>query len=115
MYTFDLEGMGDTFEKVEVDEIDVAIKAGNGTRNPTNAGIRLGNQKYMYVSHDESDKTTQLSKRGGGGGAIAITNKAFIVAFYEKDLKQSDGQNQNGGDCEMQVLAMAKFLKQNYL
>ena len=71
---------------IEVDEVDCAIKAGNGIRNPCDAGIRLGGQKYMFVAHDSDDKTTQLSKRGGGGAAIAITNKAFIVAFYEKEL-----------------------------
>ena len=43
---------------VDVDEIDCAIQAGNGIRNPCQAGIRLGGKKYMFVAHDAGDKTT---------------------------------------------------------
>ena len=50
--------MGDSVQEVDVDEIDCAIKAGNGIRNPCDAGIRLGGQKYMFVAHDPTDKTT---------------------------------------------------------
>ena len=91
-YEFDLEALGDSVEKVMVDEVDCAIEAGKGNRNPGKAGIRLGGQKYMFVAHNSDDMTTQLSKRGGGGAAVAITNKAFIVALYEKENLQSDGK-----------------------
>ena len=47
----------------------------------------------MFVSHDAEDKSTQLSKKGGGGAAIALTNKAFIVALYEKEAMTSAGKN----------------------
>ena len=100
-YEFDLEALGDSVEKVMVDEVDCAIEAGKGNRNPGRAGIRLGGQKYMFVAHNADDMTTQLSKRGGGGAAIAITNKAFIVALYEKENMQSDGKFQTGSECEL--------------
>ena len=52
---------------------------------------------------------------GGGGAAIAITNKAFIVALWEKETMQSDGLVQSGTNCEMAVLAIANHLKKNDL
>ena len=86
LYKHPLEALDGSVTDVEVDEVDIAVQAGKGVRNPNEAGIRLGGQKYMFVAHDSGDMTTQLSKRGGGGGAIAITKKACIVAFYEKEL-----------------------------
>ena len=56
-YTHQLDSMEGTTD-VDVDEIDCAIQAGNGIRNPCQAGIRLGGKKYMFVAHDAGDKTT---------------------------------------------------------
>ena len=114
-YDFDLDDGFGTVEKIKVDEIDCAIEAGKGNRNPGRAGIRLGKQKYMLTVHSSDDMTTQLKKMGGGGAAIAITNKAFIVGLWEKETMQSDGLVQSGTNCEMAVLAIANHLKKNDL
>ena len=50
---------------------------------------------------------------GGGGAAIAITNKAVIVAFYEKTLMTSAKLNQCGPDTELAVLSIANHMKKN--
>ena len=69
----------------------------------------------MLTVHSSDDMTTQLKKMGGGGAAIAITNKAFIVGLWEKETMQSDGLVQSGTNCEMAVLAIANHLKKNDL
>ena len=52
---------------------------------------------------------------GGGGAAVAITNKALIVGLWEKETMQSDGLVQSGTNCEMAVLSIANHLKKNDL
>jgi len=69
-YEFPLEDMAGNITNVAVDEIQCAIKASGGNRNPSEAGIRLGNEKYMFVAYDDANKVVQLSKRGGGGAAM---------------------------------------------
>ena len=40
---------------VPVNEVEIAKKVGGeGTRNPSDAGIRLGNHKFMFVRFDET-------------------------------------------------------------
>lgn len=75
---------------VQVDEFQCALLAADGNRNPSEAGIRMGNQKYMFVAKDDTTGVVILSKRGGGGAALAKTNTALIIAFYEKDKPTSD-------------------------
>ena len=53
-YEFPLEGMDGSVKNVTVDEIQAAIKAGEGVRNPTEAGIRLGNENFMFDTFDET-------------------------------------------------------------
>ncbi len=60
------------------------MKAASGDRNPSEAGIRIGGEKYMFVSYEESTGCTQLSKRGGGC-ALAKTYTGIVMATYTKD------------------------------
>ena len=84
-YTFTIEGMSAAdSKKVEVDEFQNCLKASDGNRNPSEAGIRIGGEKYMFVSHEDSTKCTQLSKRGGGA-ALCKTNTGIVMATYTKD------------------------------
>ena len=86
-----IEGMSAADTKtVQVDEFQCALLAADGNRNPSEAGIRMGNQKYMFVAKDDTTGVVILSKRGGGGAALAKTNTALIIAFYEKDKPTSD-------------------------
>jgi hypothetical protein len=70
---------------VAVDEFDICLKAAAGNRNPSDAGIRIGGEKYMFVSFEEDVGCVQLSKRGGGGAALAKTYTAIVMATYGKD------------------------------
>jgi hypothetical protein len=88
-------------------------KSANDKRDFGPAGIRLGNQKYMFVSRDDNTGCTQLSKRGGGGAALMLTNTAIVIAFYEKEKPFTSGGNgvQTAGACAEQVIGMANYLK----
>jgi len=109
--SFTVEGMTAADTKThQVDEFQCALKAADGNRNPSEAGIILGGEKYMFTSNN--DGLTQLSRRGGGGASLMKTNTALVIAFWKKDKPFTGGKNgvQNAGDCAMQVEAMAKYL-----
>ena len=89
--------MDGSIKNVTVNEIECAIKAAEGVRNPTEAGVRLGNEKYMFVTFDETSGVAQLSKRGGGGAAIAKTATAVVIAFWIKDAPTSTKGVQTAG------------------
>ena len=89
-YTFTVEGMtAADSKKVEVDEFQNILKASLGDRNPSDAGIRIGGEKYMFVSHEDTTKCTQLSKRGGGA-ALCRTNTGIVMAVFTKDKPTND-------------------------
>ena len=73
----------------------------------------MGNQKFMFVAKDDVTGVVILSKRGGGGAAIAKTNTALLIAFYEKDKPSSDPKFvQTAGICAQQVADMCAYLKE---
>ena len=112
-YDFVVEGMCESENQtVTINEIDAATKVANGDRKPCGAaGIRLGNQKFMLIAHDDTTKTTQCSKSGGGGACLANLKDATVIAFWEKEGKMSDGQPQTTAHCAEQVAVMTAFLK----
>ena len=69
---------------VKVDEFQNCLKAADGERNPSEAGIRIGGEKYMFVTREDATGCVQLSKRGGGA-ALCKTNTAIVMATYTKD------------------------------
>ena len=89
-YQHDIEDMAGNVVPCTVNEVEIAKKVGDGQRNPCDAGIRLGNAKYMFRAFDETLGGTQLSKMGGDGGAIANSKTATIIAFVSKDGNRSD-------------------------
>ena len=98
---------------VHVVEWDAAKKAGEGERKPCgDAGMRLGEKKYMFVNHDEETKVTQLSCMGGGA-AIYNINGASIIAIYEKNITSSDGAAQSAARCAEQVGIMGAYLAES--
>ena len=107
-----IEGMSAADTKtVDVDEFQCALQAADGNRNPSEAGIRMGNQKFMFVAKDEGTGVVILSKRGGGGAAVCKTNTALLIAFYEKDKPTSDPKIvQTAGICAQQVADMCAYL-----
>jgi hypothetical protein len=110
-----IEGMSDADTKtIDVNEFDCALKAAGGDRNPSEAGIRMGERKYMMVTSVDVpgyEKLTQLSVRGGGGAALMKTKSALVIALYTKDKPTSNPKIvQSNGGCSEQVEAMAKYL-----
>ena len=87
-YDFTLEGLGDESSVVKVQEFKIADEVSKGNRNPSEAGIRLCGQKFMFKAHDEG--VTDMSKGGGGGGSVGRTKTAIIIAIYEKDTMMSN-------------------------
>ena len=73
-YDFDLDDGFGTVEKVAVDEFKCAMGASEGNRNPSPAGVRMANKKFMLNKHEaESPQVAYLILMGGGGACICKT------------------------------------------
>ena len=93
---------------------------GGDRKGGQECGIRICNQKYMFLRNDEKDgvKFCVLGRAGGGGAVVAKTNKALLVGVWGKDntgqnaaaVTMSNGKVQNTGDCEKVVMNTAKTL-----
>lgn len=110
-YDYPQEDMAGNVTNIPVDEIQCAIKAAEGIRNPSDAGIRLGNEKYMFVAFDDTTNTVQLSRKGGGAAIMKI-NSCMVIAFFVKDQAKETGGVQTLGECAEQVTAMGSYLKE---
>ena len=98
-------------KKVNVNEFDCALKAAQGNRKPSEAGIRMCNQKYMLIQHNPDSSSAYLGREGGGGACVAKTDKALVIAIYDKKAEMSNKRLQNPGDCNDLVERMVEFLK----
>ena len=89
-------------------------KAANGDRKGgQECGLRICNTKYMFirnVSTKEGINYCTMSCKGGGA-CVAKTSKTLLIGTWNKELKMSNSQNQNTGDCEKNVLGVANILK----
>ena len=85
--------------------------AAGGNRKPSAAGIRIGNEKYVFVKHDAEFGSTYMTRQGGGGAVAARTKEGVVIGFWNKDETMNPGGNQNAADCGMQVENMAELLK----
>ena len=108
-YDHPTEEMDGTVVNVKVNELQAAMQVAMGNRNPTAAGVRMGNQKY--VMQVAEDNVAQLTKLGGGGACVARTTKAVVIGLWDKTAMMSNNQNQNGGDCAIVTERVAKFMK----
>ena len=107
-YDFTVEGLGDESKQVKVNEFKIADEVSKGQRNPSDAGVRLCGQKFMFKNHMEG--VTMLSKGGGGGGSVGRTNKAIVIAIFEKDTMMTNKQVQNPGDVTICLERVCKFM-----
>ena len=87
------------------------MKASQGQRNPTAAGIRMGNTKFMLTRHDPEEQTGYLSRAGGGGACIIRIKNALVIGIWDKNTITSNNQPQTMGQCNMLTEATAKLLK----
>ena len=110
-YTHEQEQEDGTTLPIKVNEFQMVWQAAGGVRKPSEAGIRLNNQKYVFVNHDQEEKSTQLSRVGGGGAHIARLKEAVLIGIWEKDVKQSDGKDQSNGMASLRVDTVSGILK----
>ena len=100
-------------KKVLCNEALAAVKAAGGDRKGgQECGIRICNQKYMFITSgdDNGVKYCVLSRAGGGGACIAKTAKCVLVGVYDKNAMMSNNKPQNTGDCQKNVINVAKTL-----
>ena len=93
---------------VQVNEFAIVDTVSGGVRKP---GIRIGNEKYGFVKFDQEFKSATLAK-SSGGATLCKTAKCNIIGIWEKELKMSNGLNQNIGDATMQVEDIAVYLRE---
>ena len=114
-YEFDQPQEDMSTKKVLCNEHSAMMKAAGGDRKGgQDCGLRICNQKYMFLRADTSSdgvKYAVLSRQGGGGACVAKTDKALIVGVWGKDVPMSNKKTQNTGDCEKNVLKVSNILK----
>lgn len=103
-----------TTKNVPCNEHSACMKATDGDRKGgSECGIRICNQKYMFMRSDTTydGKIKFVTLTGGGGGAcVAKTAQALLVGVWRKDQPMSNGKVQNTGDCESCVISVSKTL-----
>ena len=68
-----------------VNEFKCALGAANGSRTPSEAGIRMGNEKYIFRSNDPESNTTMLTRAGGGGATIGRLETGIVIGIWHKN------------------------------
>ena len=70
------------------------MKAALGDRKGgQECGLRICNQKYMFIRNDKSSEGVSfacMGRQGGGGACVAKTDKALIVGVWGKDVEMSN-------------------------
>ena len=114
-YEFDMPQEDMSTKKVICNEHAALMKATGGDRKGgQECGIRICNQKYMFLRADQTSEGVKfcvLTRQGGGGACVAKTDKVLIVGVWGKDVPMSNGKTQNTGDCEKNVCNVAHILK----
>ena len=88
-------------KKVNCNEFETLMKAVNGNRSPGECGIRISNQKYMFMQSGENNgvKYCVLSRRGGGGATVCCTKYTLCVGVWDSKASMSNEKMQNTSDC----------------
>ena len=110
-YQFDLLQEDGSTKKVDVDEFKAVLAATSGNRKGSEAGIRIANQKYMFIKHNPENNSAYLAREGGGGACVIRTAQCVIIGVWNKAASMSNKQLQNAGDCNELVEKMAEYLK----
>ena len=108
-YEHPLEQIDGSSQNVPVNEVDCAIGVADGNRNPSQAGCRMGGEKFMLTYKDDEQALCQLTTRGGGA-CVGKTTTAVVIGLWRKDQKDSNGKFQNMEDCFKLVQEMTAYL-----
>ena len=109
-YEFELAQEDGSKKKVPVNEFKSVFEATKGNRKGTEAGIRIANQKYMFIKHNPENNSVYLAREGGGGACAVRTAQCIVIGGWNKAATMSNGKLQNAGDCNDLVEGMAKYL-----
>mmetsp|Transcript_6473 Transcript_6473/g.5556 ORF Transcript_6473/g.5556 Transcript_6473/m.5556 type:complete len:137 (-) Transcript_6473:102-512(-) len=83
-YEFDMELEDGSTKKVPINEFTCALEATKGNRKGSEAGIRIANQKYMFLRQDPTIKSVYLGRQGGGGACVVQTAQALVIGVWNK-------------------------------
>ena len=92
-YKFDVDQEDGSKKSVDIDEVKCAIAAAKGDRSGASggAGIRMAGCKFILLRPStEVDKGAYLSRQGGGGATVVMTEKCVIVGVWDKDAIMSN-------------------------
>ncbi|CAI2381908.1 unnamed protein product [Moneuplotes crassus] len=109
-YEYEIDGGDGTTTKVAINEVDIVKDILGGKTKGGDAGIRLGNKKYMHISEYDGVHKLVCS---GGGALIAKTEKCYMVCVYDTKNNDSNGKPQNPGDVEKNMLYLRTYLTEN--
>lgn len=73
----------------------------------------MGNEKYIFVKHEQDTKSSYLTRQGGGGAVICKLNTCIVIGIWNKDHVMSKDGNQNQYDVAMNVEKVGNFLRQH--
>ena len=89
-YMYELPQEDGTKKPVEVNEFKTVMAGTQGNRKGSEAGIRIANQKYMFVKHNPEDNSVYLGREGGGGACAVRTNQCVVIGVWNKAAVMSN-------------------------
>lgn len=76
--------------QVAVNEFKCALGAAAGSRMPSTAGIRMGNEKYIFNKQEkESCPISYMTRQGGGGAVIGKFKTGIVIGIWHKEAMMS--------------------------
>ena len=106
-YEYEIDTGEEEKKKENVNEVEIVQGIFSGKTKGGNAGIRIGNKKYMYISEYEGVHRLSCS---GGGAVLAQTGKCLLIAIWDATNVDSAGKPQNPGDLEKNVAYLKDYL-----
>ena len=90
-YEFEMTLEDGSKKKVPVHEFKCVFEATKGNRKGSEAGIRIANQKYMFIKHNPEDDSVYLAREHGGGACVVRTKQCIIIGVWNKAATMSNG------------------------
>jgi profilin len=91
----------DTFPDVTEEQVQAIVKGFDDADSLAQAGLKLGDQKFLVVQGDPG--AVIRGRQGDGGVCIKQTLTALVVGIYGKGVQP--------GDCNVLVEGLGDYLK----